>query len=119
MRLRPTCARTGALGGHGAVNQKGSRAEIDTENGEEEEEEDDDDDRGEGATTMVAKSAVGRSVRAHAQHKGKTRGTSQTFEEDLPVSHRDRTFSTNGRRHVSPSSVDGRETGWQLLFISG
>ena len=44
MRLRPTCAREsgGAPGGHGAVNQKGSRAEIDTENGKEEARGDDD-----------------------------------------------------------------------------
>ena len=46
MRLRPTCASGGALGGRGAVNQRGSRAEIDTESGQEEEE--DDDDGGEG-----------------------------------------------------------------------
>ena len=42
MRLRPTCASGGALGGRGAVNQRGSRAEIDTESGQEEEEDDDD-----------------------------------------------------------------------------
>ena len=45
MRLRPTCASGGALGGRGAVNQRGSRAEIDTESGQEEE---DDEGGGEG-----------------------------------------------------------------------
>ena len=56
MRLRPTYVSAERRGsrrpaGRGAVNQKGSRAEIDTENGKEEA----------GATTMVAKSAVARS----------------------------------------------------------
>ena len=72
--VRRARAEERALGGHGAVNQKGSRAEIDTENGEEEEDD---------TTMMVAKCAVGLSFRTHALHKGKAGGTSQTFEEDL------------------------------------
>ena len=48
----------------------------------------------------VAKSAVGRSVgRTHALHKGKTRGTSQTFEEDLswPQIFNERTYAKTSK----------------------
>ena len=81
VRRAQALAEERALGGHGAVNQKGSRAEIDTENGEEEEEEEEEEE--DDTTMMVAKCAVGLSFRTHALHKGKAGGTSQTFEEAL------------------------------------